>query len=274
MPELPEVETVRKTLAENLIGLTIKEIGINHESVIKTPCTIEFKKLISGKTIISMERRGKYLIFGLSEGLNMIIHLRMTGQLVYEEKSIPMKKHTHVFFGFDNNKELRFTDQRRFGRIWLVSDQELPGVSGLCSLGPEPLGEDFLPENFKEKLSKRKTRIKSLLLDQTFIAGIGNIYADEILFRSHIHPERTAQSLQEEEMGCLFEEVKNTLSEAVEHRGTTFSDYVDGKGEKGSHQNYLNVYQQKGEKCPRCGTIIEKIKVGSRSAYHCPGCQK
>lgn len=274
MPELPEVETVKRTLAEHLIGLRIKEIRVNHEIVIKIPDIDEFKKKIIDKIITGIDRRGKYLIFSLSQGLKMIVHLRMTGQLVYVEKSIPMKKHTHVIFGLDNDKELRFTDQRRFGRIWLVGDQELPSVSGLCSLGPEPLGDAFCLEDFQHQLAHRKTRIKSLLLDQRCIAGIGNIYADEILFRSQIHPERAADSLSDQETLRLFEEVGNTLREAVEHRGTTFSDYVDGRGEKGAHQNYLNVYQQVGKKCPRCGVIIERVKVGSRSAYHCPGCQQ
>ncbi|MEL7563840.1 MAG: bifunctional DNA-formamidopyrimidine glycosylase/DNA-(apurinic or apyrimidinic site) lyase [Dehalobacterium sp.] len=274
MPELPEVETVKQTLSEHLIGLAIKEVWVNHETVIKTPGVTEFKKTIIDKIITCIERRGKYLIFSLSQGLKMIIHLRMTGQLVYVEKSIPMKKHTHVVFGFGNDKELRFTDQRRFGRIWLVGDNDLSGISGLSSLGPEPLDDIFCLDDFRNQLAHRKTRIKPLLLDQTFIAGIGNIYADEILFRSQIHPERSAQSLSEDEILRLFEEIRNTLREAVVHRGTTFSDYVDGRGEKGSHQNYLNVYQQIGEKCPRCGTIIERVKVGSRSAYHCPGCQK
>lgn len=204
----------------------------------------------------------------------MVIHLRMTGQLIYAEKDLPLKKHTHVIFELDNDQELRFTDQRRFGRIWLVRDEELLDISGLSSLGPEPLSEEFCLEDLAEKLARRKTRIKALLLDQRCIAGIGNIYADEILFRSQIHPERTADSLSDEEKSRLFSEVRNTLREAVEHRGTTFSDYVDGRGEKGSHQNYLKVYQQVGKKCSRCGAIIERVKVGSRSAYHCSGCQK
>jgi len=274
MPELPEVETVKRTLAEYLPGLKIKEVTVNQETVINIPDAETFKKELTGTTFTGIDRRGKYLIFSLSWGWKMVVHLRMTGRLVYGESSLPLAKHTHVIFHLSNGYELRFTDQRRFGRIWLVPEGELLRVSGLCTLGPEPLGDEFCREIFLEQLAKRKTRIKPLLLDQNFIAGIGNIYADEILFRSRIHPERTAESLSREEADRLFTEVRKTLEEGVAHRGTTFSDYVDGRGEKGSHQNYLNVYQQQGKKCPRCGAIIERIKVGSRSAYHCPGCQK
>ncbi|MGI6684662.1 MAG: DNA-formamidopyrimidine glycosylase [Bacillota bacterium] len=274
MPELPEVETVKRTLTKFLVGQQIKEVTLKHESVIKTPDVDEFEKTVIGKTITGIDRRGKYLIFSLSEGFKMVIHLRMTGQLVYGEKTMPLKKHTHVIFRLDNGNELRFTDQRRFGRIWLVPEEELLKISGLCTLGPEPLSEDFCQEVFLKQLAKRKTRIKPLLLNQNFIAGIGNIYADEILFRSQIHPERTAESLSREEGIQLFSEVRETLKEAILHRGTTFSDYVDGRGEKGMHQNHLNVYQQVGKKCKRCGSLIERIKVGSRSAYYCPGCQQ
>lgn len=274
MPELPEVETVKRSLAEHLMGQRIQDVLVNQEIVIKTPGIDEFKEKIIGKTITGMDRRGKYLIIGLSQGWKMIVHLRMTGQLVYVEKNSPLRKHTHVVFGLENERELRFTDQRRFGRIWLVEDDRLSGVSGLCSLGPEPLEDAFCREGLEEQLSRRKTKIKSFLLDQKYIAGIGNIYADEILYRSGIHPERTADSLVREEITCLYQAVRNTLGEAVEHRGTSFSDYVDGRGEKGSHQNHLHVYQQVGKKCPRCGALIGRLKVGSRSAYHCPGCQK
>ncbi len=274
MPELPEVETVKRTLAKYLIGQKIIQVSVYQETVIKIPDVNEFKNEIINKTITDIDRRGKYLIFGLSEGYKMVIHLRMTGQLVYGEKTMPVKKHTHVIFELSDGRELRFTDQRRFGRIWLVPEDELLGVSGLCTLGPEPLRDDFCWEAFQSQLSKRQTRIKALLLDQSFIAGIGKIYADEILYRSQIHPERKAASLSKDEAARLFSEVQSTLKEAIAHRGTTFSDYVDGRGEKGTYQNYLNVYQQLGKKCPRCGADIERVKVGSRSAYYCPGCQK
>ncbi|ATW23780.1 DNA-formamidopyrimidine glycosylase [Candidatus Formimonas warabiya] len=274
MPELPEVETVKRTLAEHILGLTVTGITLNQEIVIKTPGIQEFREKITGQSFRNIDRRGKYLIFALSQGSKMVVHLRMTGQLVYCEQDHPLKKHTHVIFSLDNGRELRFVDQRRFGRIWLVPEKEIDQISGLCSLGPEPLGEEFTLENLKENLAGKKSRIKLFLLDQSMIAGIGNIYADEILYRCGIHPERTAGSLCHEEMTRLFEEIRSTLGEAVEHRGTTFSDYVDGRGDKGAHQHFLNVYQQVGKKCPRCGTAVERVKVGSRSAYHCPGCQK
>ncbi|MCR6546289.1 DNA-formamidopyrimidine glycosylase [Dehalobacterium formicoaceticum] len=274
MPELPEVETVRRSLEERLLGLQIKKITINHHSVIAAPEVPAFQENLLEQTFLQVGRRGKYLIFDLTSNWKMVVHLRMTGRLVYGDAGMPLLKHTHVIFSLDNGAELRFTDPRRFGRIWLVPAQDIALISGLSTLGPEPLGGEFSPEVFQEQLHRRKTKIKSLLLDQRFIAGIGNIYADEILFRSCIHPERSADSLSDEEIKCLFQSVIDILQEAVEHRGTSFSDYVDGLGAKGTHQNYVKVYQRAGNNCLRCGGVIERMKIGSRSAYYCPQCQK
>lgn len=274
MPELPEVETVKRTLSEFIIGRSIMVLTVHKASVIKIPEAEEFASLVTGRTFDSVERRGKYLLLNLSGGYLMVVHLRMTGRLVYIKAEEPVKKHTHVIFHLDNGYELRFTDQRRFGCIWVVAKEERAKISGLCSLGPEPLGVEFTRVLLGEALRGRQTKIKAFLLNQKMIAGIGNIYADEILFASGIHPERRAGSLNEEEIDRLYTAIRDILSTAVQHRGTSFSDYVDGRGEKGSHQFHLRVYQQAGKDCPRCGSKIIRTKVGSRSSYHCPECQK
>jgi len=274
MPELPEVETVKRTLAPLIIGRTITGVAVYQPVVVKKPGIEKFKEEVPGETFQNIRRRGKYLILHLTGQKVLVIHLRMTGQLVYQEQSQALKKHTHLIFHLDNGWEMRFVDQRRFGCVWMVSEDEIETISGLCALGPEPLLPDFDLAYLAQSLVGRKAKIKQVLLDQRIIAGIGNIYADEILFRSGIHPERTACSLTEREIDRLFDAIKTTLAEAVEKRGTTFSDYVDGRGEKGSFQHHLNVYQQVGKECPRCKTAIIRSKVGSRSAYYCPGCQK
>jgi formamidopyrimidine-DNA glycosylase len=274
MPELPEVETVRRSLEEHLVGLSIKNITINHPGVIATPEISAFRNNLLEQTFLHVGRRGKYLIFDVTPHWKMVLHLRMTGRLVYSDAGMMLLKHTHVIFDLDNGKELRFTDPRRFGRIWLVKNEDISQLSGLNTLGPEPLEKEFSPEIFRAQLQGRKTRIKPLLLDQRFVAGIGNIYADEILFRSGIHPERRADSLSDEEIKLLFQTIIDILQEAVVHRGTSFSDYVDGLGEKGTHQNFVQVYQRVGQQCFRCAAVIERMKIGSRSAYHCPRCQK
>lgn len=274
MPELPEVETVKRSLAEQIIGLTITGVTVNLVKTIKIPDVSTFKEKVIGKTIRNIRRRGKYLILELSGEDILVVHLRMTGQFTFVTRDEPLKKHTHVIFDIDSGMQLRFVDQRQFGCMWLVTSNEIDQISGLCALGPEPLEEEFTRNKLDKIISGRKTKIKQVLLDQKAIAGIGNIYADEILFHSAIHPERTAASLNDEEIERLFLAIKYVLGEAVKHRGTSFSDYVDGRGEKGSHQNYLNVYQQVGKNCPRCGKSLSRLKVGSRSAYHCPECQK
>lgn len=274
MPELPEVETVKRTLTEQIVGRTVTGITIIQPSVIRCPAPAGFTQSIIGKKVQGIRRRGKYLILNLSDDYTMVVHLRMTGQFTVAERETPIKKHTHVIFDLDDGRHLRFWDQRRFGCIWLVTKGALDRIGGLMTLGPEPLEEGFTIDILTKAVSNRQARIKGILLDQHVVAGIGNIYADEILYNSAIHPERTGASLTMDEIARLFTSIKYILAQGVEHRGTSFSDYVDGRGQKGSHQNYLKVYQQVGKICERCQAKIERIKQGGRSAYHCPGCQK
>ncbi|CCO07282.1 bifunctional DNA-formamidopyrimidine glycosylase/DNA-(apurinic or apyrimidinic site) lyase [Desulforamulus hydrothermalis] len=275
MPELPEVETVVRTLEEKLCGLVITDVELFKPEVIRFPKPDQFIEQITGKQFQKkLGRRGKYLLLHLSDHLTLVVHLRMTGRLVYCEADQPLIKHTHVIFRLSNGKHLRFADTRRFGRLLLTSTEEVYGLPGIRDLGPEPLDQEFTREFFKKELRRRRSRIKPLLLDQCFMAGLGNIYADEALFRAKIHPERLAPELSSREVANLHRAIVEVIASGIEHRGTSFRDYVDGEGQAGSYQHHLKVYNRAGLPCSRCGKPIERIKVAGRSSYYCPACQK
>jgi formamidopyrimidine-DNA glycosylase len=274
MPELPEVETVKRTLQPRLAGLTITGVHLSLPRIVKTPDPEEFKKIIINKKILKIERRGKYLLIALSGGYTLAVHLRMTGRLVYAAADLPPAKHTHVVFHLDNGRQLIFADMRQFGGMWLLPTPSLGSLAGYKDLGIEPLDECFTRGFLKEELCRRRTRIKSLLLDQTFIAGLGNIYADEVLHRAGINPERPAETLTSRETTRLHHAVVDVLKEGIDNRGTTVRDYIDGDGRAGSYQELLRVYQREGKQCRRCGQVITRKKVGGRSSYYCPSCQK
>ncbi len=274
MPELPEVETVKKTLEKKLAGLTITGVEIMMPKVIREPEPRQFANLVTGKKITKLGRRGKYLLIYLSEFSVLVIHLRMTGRLVYTRPEDPPPRHTHVVFHLSDGCQLRFADMRQFGRILLTDTRRLDQVKGLKDLGPEPLGPEFTREFLRKELKRKRVRLKSLLLDQTFVAGLGNIYADEALYRSRLHPERIAQSLSPREIASLYRSIIEVLEEAILNRGTSMRDYVDGDGRAGNYQKLLRVYNREGQQCFRCGSNIARIKVGGRSSYYCPSCQK
>ncbi|GAB6181166.1 bifunctional DNA-formamidopyrimidine glycosylase/DNA-(apurinic or apyrimidinic site) lyase [Desulfotomaculum defluvii] len=275
MPELPEVETVVRSLEKHLSGLTITDVDLIKEEVIRLPRTENFMEQIIGRKFQKkLGRRGKYLLIHLTEGLTLVVHLRMTGRLVYCAAEYPMEKHTHVIFHLDNGKHLRFADVRRFGRISLVPTPEVDHFPGIKDMGPEPLDEEFSREYLKKEFRRKRTRIKPLLLDQSFVAGLGNIYVDEALHRAKIHPERLAPNLTTREAANLHKSIVEVISEGILHRGTSFRDYVDGEGRTGSFQNHLRVYNREGLPCFNCGKPIERIKVAGRSSYYCPSCQK
>lgn len=274
MPELPEVETVRRTLEPCCQGEKIVELNLLHPDVLLGGSLAEVKKAILGKKILGISRQGKYLIVNLEENLHLVLHLRMTGRFVLAEAEDPIVKHTHVIFKLSNGKELRFIDIRRFGRVELVRTENLTQVSGLRTLGPEPLSEEFNLEYFKAGLKKANRNIKALILDQTFIAGLGNIYADEALFQAKINPSRLAKDIKETEAAHLLKAIKSVIAKAIEARGTTFRDYVDGRGEKGSFQNLLKAYGKGGTPCVDCGVILEKSRVAGRGTVFCPHCQE
>ncbi len=274
MPELPEVETIRRSLQDKIKGKTLTGVEVFLEKIVKGVELNHLDAKLNGKKITRLDRRGKYLIIHLSGGLAIVIHLRMTGQLLYCSPEQEKAKHTHVVFHLDDERQLRFVDQRQFGKVELVSSKELGTVSGLKTLGVEPLSDDFTRELFKKELRNKRTKIKSLLLDQTFIAGIGNIYADEALFRAMINPERVASALNAREVSRLYLSIKEVLIEGIENRGTSIKDYIDGDGLQGTNQGNLRVYGRDGEQCVKCGRIIERIIVGGRSSHFCPKCQK
>jgi len=276
MPELPEVETVRRSLEPNLLGKKIIDIKVNMPKLIKIPAgdASAFTNNLIGCTFKEIKRRGKYLLFILDNNQTLVIHLRMTGRLLYVEKEVPIEKHTHFIFSLDDGYELRFHDIRQFGLIYLVASQEVGLITGLKTMGPEPLSEDFTLKCFKEALRGKKQRAKVFLLDQRCVAGIGNIYADEILFQAGIHPDETVDKLTAEKIKALWEAIKDRLQAGVEHRGSSIKDYVDGFGQAGTFQHQLKVYGKSGQACLKCGTQIERIKVGGRSTSYCPKCQK
>ena len=274
MPELPEVETVKNTLEKNLAGLTMTGVDVEMPKIIREPGLTDFIAGVTGKKITRLGRRGKYLLINLSGGGVLVVHLRMTGRLVYARPEDPLPRHTHVVFHLSDGNELRFADMRQFGRILLVQTRQLDQVKGLKDLGPEPLGHDFSREFLRRELKRKRVRLKSLLLDQTFIAGLGNIYADEALHRSRIHPERIARTLSTREIANLYHSIIEVLQEGIANRGTSMRDYVDGDGREGNYQKLLRVYNREGEPCGYCGTAITRIKVGGRSSYFCNACQK
>ncbi len=273
MPELPEVETIKRSLEKKLLGTVITEVKIYLPKVIRLQTQNAFIQQIAGKKIIGLGRRGKYLLIHLSENLTLVIHLRMTGRLVYTPPCTP-EKHTHAVFVLDSGFELHFNDTRQFGKIILSPSNELDAVPGLKDLGIEPLDENFDKNVFRRDLRRRRAKIKSLLLDQTFIAGLGNIYVDEALHRARINPQRIAASLKPREVTNLYHAIRKVLREGIKNRGTTFRDYVDGDGRMGNYQGLLRVYSREGQPCLNCETEIKRMKLSGRSSYFCPRCQK
>ncbi|MDI6710610.1 MAG: bifunctional DNA-formamidopyrimidine glycosylase/DNA-(apurinic or apyrimidinic site) lyase [Thermoanaerobacterales bacterium] len=273
MPELPEVETIVRGLGRHLPGRSIRNVHLFRESVIARPDPRRFAALLAGRRIEQVTRRGKYILMRLSGGLVLAAHLRMTGQLVYQDESSALPRHTHAVLELDRGI-LRFTDPRRFGRLWLVPEDELDKVSGLAGLGMEPLDGAFAEPAFRDRLRGRRRGIKSLLLDQRFIAGLGNIYTDEALYRACIHPARAAGDLSARETRALYRAIKDVLAEGINHGGTSVRDYVDASGAEGRFQARLLVYGRKDRPCPRCGRPIARTVCAGRGTYYCPRCQE
>ncbi|KJS18108.1 MAG: formamidopyrimidine-DNA glycosylase [Peptococcaceae bacterium BRH_c4b] len=274
MPELPEVETVKRTLEKKLAGLTFEAVKLHMPKIVRLPTPEEFADFLKGKKISRLGRRGKYLLLHLSGGYTLVIHLRMTGRLVYTTAEAPLEKHTHAVFALSNGDQLRYTDIRQFGRMMLAPTAELDEMPGLKTLGVEPLSGNFTREFMKKELKRRRIRLKALLLDQSFIAGLGNIYVDEALHRAGLHPERLAAGLSPRETTHLYQAIKDVLNEGINNRGTSFRDYVDGDGRPGNYQEKLAVYSKEGKPCLKCGKPINRIRVAGRSSYFCPHCQK
>lgn len=271
MPELPEVETMRRGLEELVVGKQIEHVSVLWPRIVEMDSK-QFESELVGQSIEQVMRRGKFLIFILTRDA-LISHLRMEGK--YELTSIqePITKHTHVVFDFTDGSSLRYMDVRKFGRMALVPNDEWTTYSGITKLGPEPTIETFDSDDFEKALKNYKKPIKSVLLEQKVVTGLGNIYADEVLFDSKIHPLQPANTLTDEETLRLHQSIIEILACAVEARGTTIRTYKNAFGENGTFQSFLKVYGQTGEMCPRCGTPIEKIKVAQRGTHFCPHCQ-
>ena len=274
MPELPEVQTVVTGLNKMLRDKKIVNTHIYDEMVIGYPGKEDFISLSEGKKIKSLTRRGKYIIINFSDNKHkLVIHLRMSGKLLYKKRNDEKDKHTHVIFEFDDDTDLRFNNIRKFGRLYFITENELEEAGNLSNLGIEPLSDEFTLDLFEEMLDGRKGMIKPLIMNQEFIAGVGNIYADEALFMSNIKPDRKANTLSEQEIGDLYNAIRKILKKGIKMGGTSVSDYVNALGKSGKFQHELNVYKKEGEKCEKCGEAIEKKKVSGRSARYCPNCQ-
>ncbi|WP_175614934.1 DNA-formamidopyrimidine glycosylase [Piscibacillus halophilus] len=273
MPELPEVETVRRTLEPIIKGKKIKDVIIHYAGIIKEPNdSLAFKHRIIGQKFTQVDRLGKFLIFHLSDD-RLVSHLRMEGKYGVYEHSEPLEPHTHIIFQLDDGKELRYRDVRKFGTMHLKEPSHLLSTPPLNKLGVEPFSEHFTSEYLFQKLRRTTRRIKPALLDQAIVTGLGNIYVDEVLYKSHIHPERIANTITFEEAKMLQQHTVQVLQEAVEHGGSSIRSYLNSLGEVGLFQLRISVYGKEGESCPSCHTTIEKIKVGGRGTHFCPKCQ-
>ena len=274
MPEMPEVEIIRRYLDTQVAGKKIISLTILLPRMIKWPDVEGFRALVTGRTIKSMNRRGKYLLMELDNASKVVFHLRMTGRLVYEPAGETSDHHARVIFHLQDGASLVYGDTRTLGTIHGLKPQELGMLKGLAEMGPEPLSAEFTAEYLYRTASRRKVAIKSFLLNQKYIGGIGNIYADEALFLAGIHPLRPANSLTQTECGKLWESVNKVIADGIADGGTTFRDYQNGEGGKGSHQEHLYVYGRKGEQCRICGALLERITVGGRGTHFCPHCQE
>lgn len=272
MPELPEVETIVKGLRERLLGKLISEIYPLKNLALKSRSLTDIYHLCGAK-IVDINRRGKYIIFLLSEDEALLFHLGMTGQLLLM-KSLPssLQKHIHLMIKFYNKEEvLYFRDPRRFGLVDLIPANLLSSYHSLSQLGPEPFQISL--NEFKKQLKSRKGRVKSVLLNQRVIAGIGNIYADEILFKAKLNPLRTISSFSDNDLERLFIAIKDILSAAISNGGSSISDYLNPEGKTGIYQDLHKVYNRAGKNCFVCGEIIKRVKINQRSSYYCPFCQ-
>lgn len=283
MPELPEVETIKRGLDKLLIGQVITDIDAAWAK------SMPDAKRAVGHKVLGLERRGKVLIVNLDRDMSLLFHLKMTGQLVFIEKTgerfagghpthsmehaLPDKS-TRVVFTFKSGDQLFFNDQRKFGWIKLVETAHVNLDKLLMRMGPEPLGSQFTIKDFAQKVSKSRAPIKAIILDQSTVSGVGNIYADESLHLAKIHPQRPGISLTLAEITRLHQAIKDIVALGIQHGGTSFTHYVNALGKQGDYLQLARVFRKNGSKCPLCGSIIQKIRVAGRGTHYCPKCQK
>lgn len=288
MPELPEVETVRRGLHELIIGREVKKVV--HDTPKSFPnAAADVEQFLIGATITDVRRRAKVLLIDLSSEYTLVIHLKMTGQLVFRAADIAFgaghpndsligelpDKSTRVTFAFGDDSHLYFNDQRKFGWVRLLPTIEVPNIDFMKKVGPEPLDAEFTAKQFTERFKRRaRSPIKAALLDQTVVAGVGNIYADESLWGAKIHPLRPVASITKKEFETLYSELRDVMNLAIEKGGSTDRNYVNAEGKKGSYIDFARVFRREGKPCPRCGTTIIKFKAAGRGTHICPNCQR
>ena len=284
MPELPEVETIRRQLQSRIVGKTIKAVEVLYPKVVHKMRAADFVRTLVGRKVREVGRQGKLILIRLSGEETLVVHLKMTGRLLLQSSGHPeprrhgrgagshTNKSTEVILIFTDGTVLRYDDLRRFGYMRLATDAEVEAA--LSGFGIEPFTKNFTYANFLAAIGQRKVAIKTALLDQKKIAGIGNIYADEVCFCAKVLPMRTVASLTDSEKKKIFLCIPRILKEAIKHRGTTFRDYRDSDGRRGNYTDFLQVFDREGEKCGRCGGIVKKIKSGGRGTHFCAGCQR
>lgn len=288
MPELPEVETVRRGLEILIIGRVIRSVGVLDSPKSFPNAQNDVNEFMLNAEISGVRRRAKVLLIDLVTNYTLVIHLKMTGQLVYRGEQVFGAGHpndsligelpdrsTRVMIEFTDNSWLYFNDQRKFGWIKLIPTLEVPNIDFMKKVGPEPLEEDFTSEQFAARFARRKnTNIKAALLDQTVVAGVGNIYADESLWGAKISPRRKVVDVSTTEFQLLYQELRDVMNLAIQKGGSTDKNYVNAEGKRGSYMDFARVFRREGLACPRCGTVIEKIKWAGRGTHLCPNCQK
>lgn len=274
MPELPEAETIARDLQRTVPGRSITSAAVAHADVLGPPLTPDaLHERVRGRRIEAVGRRGKNLVLTFADGARLMVNLGMTGRLVTSRSPRAAElRHVAVRFALDDGSELLYDDARRFGRLDLFEPEAWPARD--AELGIEPFSDDFTPEALRRLLRASRTPVRNFLLDQTKVAGVGNIYASEALFRAGVRPSRRAATLTRAEAGRLRDALRDVLAEAVERRGTTFSDYRDGSGEEGGFSFFLRVYGREGEACVVCGTPIKRTVLTNRSAFWCRSCQR
>ena len=290
MPELPEVETTVRDLKRKVLGRTFLNVWCDAKKLIKRPRTFEeFKKEILGRKIISIKRKGKNILIYLDKKKALLIHQKLTGHLLvgkWQKKGNswipqikgpledPINRFIHLIFFLDNDLMLALSDLRKFAKVELWDEKELTQSKEIREIGIDPFSPEFTFQEFKKRIKNTKRKIKQVLMDQSLIAGIGNIYSDEILFEAKIHPEKKAHVLKEEELKRIYQSIKKVLKKAIELGGESISDYRRPDGSKGGFDPLRKVYRREGKPCVRCKTPIKRIKIAQRSSYFCPKCQK
>ena len=276
MPELPEVETICSSLKPHILHKKIMDVSVFWPDVFSAPEGMEVPDVLFGRAVERMTRRGKYLLLDMSKGLTLVIHLRLTGKLIFHgdpRDHVEVAKHTHVVFYFEEG-ELHFNDARKFGRIQIIDTLDVH-VQVMKKLGPEPLDKEFEFDRLGLRLADhhKNTSVKAALMDQEVVAGLGNIYTDEILFAAGVHPSRPVESLKASEIILIHQAMRDILTKSIASHGTTFRDYRDGEGKSGDFQNNLKVYGRGGMPCFVCETKLESQKISGRSSIFCPKCQ-